>query len=311
MGKDNRKSLIMEGISKENTKGIEIGPWTNPLAPKKEGWNTLIIDCFETETLKIKAKQQSNIPNPALVDSIEDVDIQWSGGSLKAMLEKQRIHNLDYFVSSHNIEHSVDIIDYLQAAEHSISQKGVIAMAIPDMRFTFDLFRNPSTVADALRVNRQASFYHDPESVFDQNLNSAINGGKPCWTTNTAIQDLDFVSSPASALEAYQQHLSDDNPEYQDCHRWCFVPASFRLLIHDLRLMGLANLRITSLHSAETGVQGSEFIVQLKRTKKNKKVSDVIKLERAKKRRLFLQIEVLQQLADRAKFPTYEYIRHL
>jgi hypothetical protein len=309
MSRDNRKSLILAGITKENTRGVEIGPWSNPLAPRKEGWNTTIIDCFETEMLRTKAKQQSNSSGPGFVESIEDVDIQWKGGSLKSILEKQDIRELDYFVSSHNIEHAVDVIDYLQAAEYAIGKKGVVAMAIPDLRFTFDLFRNPSTIVDALRVYRQSSKYHDPESVLDQSLNAASNNGMACWTTSTAIQDLGFVGGPTSAFEAYQKHLSDSNPEYLDCHRWCFLPASFRLLIHDLRLMGLLNLRITRLHSAENGILGSEFVVQLKHAKRSRSIHANINEKKVKKLRLSLQIEIMQQLAERTKFPSYEYTR--
>ena len=47
--------------------------------------------------------------------------------------------------------------------------------------------------------------------------------------------------------------------EYQDIHRWRFVPASFRLLIHDLRVLGFHSLGVVGEHDT----MGHEFFVTL------------------------------------------------
>jgi hypothetical protein len=38
-----------------DTKGIEIGPWRNPIAPKRDGFETLVIDILGTNELREKA----------------------------------------------------------------------------------------------------------------------------------------------------------------------------------------------------------------------------------------------------------------
>ena len=68
---DRRKQLLKH-ITKWQ-KGIEIGPWFAPLAPKREGYNCLSFDVFDTETLKKSAEDDPLLDNSG-VSSIETVD---------------------------------------------------------------------------------------------------------------------------------------------------------------------------------------------------------------------------------------------
>jgi hypothetical protein len=55
------------------SRGIEIGPWRNPVAPKRDGFETLVIDILGTKDLRQKARGM-NVPE-AQVAGIEEVDI--------------------------------------------------------------------------------------------------------------------------------------------------------------------------------------------------------------------------------------------
>ena len=39
-----RLQFLLDGLQKEQFKGIEIGAYYNPLAPKDKNWHTLVID---------------------------------------------------------------------------------------------------------------------------------------------------------------------------------------------------------------------------------------------------------------------------
>jgi hypothetical protein len=68
-----RRTEILKNITKTQ-KGIEVGPWFSPLAPKQKGYNCLSLDVFDTETLKERAKT-----DPLVADNkiplIEPVDL--------------------------------------------------------------------------------------------------------------------------------------------------------------------------------------------------------------------------------------------
>ena len=55
-----RRDAILKYITKEQ-RGIEIGPWFNPLAPKREGYSCLALDVFDSETLRKRAVDDPNI----------------------------------------------------------------------------------------------------------------------------------------------------------------------------------------------------------------------------------------------------------
>ena len=42
-----RRTILLDGIDKANTRGVEIGPFFSPMAPKKDGWNTIVVDFNE------------------------------------------------------------------------------------------------------------------------------------------------------------------------------------------------------------------------------------------------------------------------
>lgn len=85
---------------------------------------------------------------------MEDVDIVWNGESLHRLLSDHGVNEIDCFISSHNLEHTVDLIDHLQGIQSALKPEGLVCLTLPDLPYTFDFFYNPSTVADALRTHR-------------------------------------------------------------------------------------------------------------------------------------------------------------
>ena len=67
-----RKVAIRQGIEK-SYKGVEVAPWFSPIAPKRQGYNCLVLDVFDTPTLVAKANAEPSIPDESVPD-IESVD---------------------------------------------------------------------------------------------------------------------------------------------------------------------------------------------------------------------------------------------
>ena len=55
-----RRAVLLKGITKDML-GIEIGPYHRPLVPKREGYRSLSLDVFDTETLRRNAAADSAI----------------------------------------------------------------------------------------------------------------------------------------------------------------------------------------------------------------------------------------------------------
>ena len=99
-----RREQVLKHITKDQ-KGIQIGPWFNPLAPKREGYNCLSFDVLDTETLRKNAERDPFVHN-SVIPSIEEVDIIGSSTEIYDVIAARGdLSTFDYIISSHNFEH--------------------------------------------------------------------------------------------------------------------------------------------------------------------------------------------------------------
>lgn len=235
-----------------SARGIEIGPSHSPVAPKSKGFRVTTIDMINKETLLEKYKNQS-----VNLENIEDVDFVWRGQSYAALVGERSA--FAWIVASHVIEHIPDIIAFLKDCEELLSDAGVLSLAVPDKRFCFDHFRPISGLARILDCHYSNLTKHTTGSVVEFMLNAVSKGRQIAWSKGQ-IGDYNFLCDLDSVRAHFKQNL--DAPMNMDVHAWCFTPASFRLLIHDLNLLGLTVLQPIRLFPTE----GHEFFIALRKT---------------------------------------------
>ena len=57
-----RTSVLLQGIDKATACGVEIGPFYSPIAAKKNGWNTIVVDFKNTQELQLVANEHTILP---------------------------------------------------------------------------------------------------------------------------------------------------------------------------------------------------------------------------------------------------------
>jgi len=243
--------------------GIEIGPWFNPICPKRDGYRTLVLDVFDQTDLIAKAQADPSI-DVSLIEHIEAVDIVGSVAEMDALLAAHDLNGtLDFVVSSHNFEHIPDPIRFLRACEGVLNDQGVLSMAIPDKRTCFDHFRPHSTTGELLEAFWDRRVKPSPAQIFTHIALHAAN----------RIDDMERIgwglaSSPAkvtlrdnikNAYDIAERHRLNPDEPYFDAHCWTFSPSSFEALILDLKALGLINLSLREI----TSYGGHEFFVHL------------------------------------------------
>jgi hypothetical protein len=293
-----RNDFLLQGLDKSCCKGVEVGPWYSPVAPKREGWQSIVIDFKDGSSLINAALGHTDEAIRNLAHQVEDVDIVWKGEQLNILLSDHGVRELDFFISSHCLEHVVDIIDHLQGIQAALKTHGRVCFALPDLRYTFDFFRNPSTLADALRIHRSKSERHSSETLFDQVLNSVHINNMGCWSPAETFHRAVFTEPIETA---WQYYLDDQQRDfYVDIHAWCFVPASFQLLMVDLARLNLIDLVVTKLASDKEGVTGSEFLVQLEKRPTPTNPIRNMSSDEFNQLRMQFQLSIVSQLSKRA-----------
>lgn len=249
-------------------RGLEIGASFNPLLPKKDGYNVEVLDHLSAEELVKKYAGASSV-DPT---RIEPVDYVSHGASLfDAIGEEARF---DYIVASHVIEHTVDLLGFLNDCERLLRPRGVVVLAVPDKRFSFDVLRPLTSTGDVLQRHLDKQPRHSLGALFDEVAYNSLRGGALAWAP-TSQAPLAFASELQTAKSIFEQAQHDGL--FRDIHAWQFTPSSFRLLVNDLYEIGYLGLR----EQAFRDDLGSEFAITLSRQGEGPKVSRLSLAERA------------------------------
>lgn len=265
----NRKDKVLRHVNTHGH-GIEIGPSHNPLAPKKEGYKVHIVDNLSRDQLIAKYKDHN-----VSLESIEDVDFVWSGEPYSTLTGRSKYY--DWVIASHVIEHTPDLIGFLNDCDTILKDNGVISLVVPDKRYCFDHYRPITGISRIIDSHFQENKIHTPGSVVEYFLNVVSKGGNIAWNSSDPGQHR-FIHTLENAIHGMKSVLNDRINF--DVHAWCFVPHSFRLMIHDLFCLDLIPFQEVGFFPTE----GCEFYITLGRkgkgiTKSRLEILDAIDAE--------------------------------
>jgi SAM-dependent methyltransferase len=268
-----RNGTILAGLDPATARILEVGPSFAPIAPKRAGWRTTVVD--HTDRAGLVAKYGVH---PGLdIDAIEEVDVTWAGGPLDEAVPAAMHGSFDALIASHVIEHVVDPVAFLHAAGRLLAPHGRILLAVPDLRLCFDVLRPVSTTGQVVAAWREKRQRHAWSAVFDAHAYDARpEDGRPSWPRGFAfaprlVADLQEV---AERLDGYR--ATGDGP-YLDVHGWTFTPASFQLLVLELRALDLSAWQVEQVVEREE----VEFLAFLARDPDPPPFGEVLARQRA------------------------------
>jgi SAM-dependent methyltransferase len=244
----NRKQIILRDIDLKGL-GLEIGPSHNPVAPKKEGFRVHVLDHLSREGLIEKYKDHG-----VQLDNIEAVDFVWSGQSFRDLTGGEQQY--DWIIASHVIEHTPDLIGFLNECESILKPGGVLSLAIPDKRYCFDHFRPVTSLGKIIDAHLAKDTVHSPGNVAEYFMYVVAKDGSIAWNGD-GPGEYRFLHGLKDA--AWGMQVVKEQKAYLDIHAWCFVPHSFRLMAQDLNALRFINLQEYSF----SPTIGHEFFVTL------------------------------------------------
>jgi SAM-dependent methyltransferase len=233
---------------------VEIGPSFSPIAPKSGGWNSASIDHLTREGLAAKYNGHPGVD----ISRIEEVDFVWISGSLADAVPQEQHGSFDAFVASHVIEHTPDLIAFLDSAATLVKPEGVVILAIPDKRYCFDYFQPLTTTGQLLEANADRRSRHTRRLAFDHFAYAVADGGVGAWGQRPS-QGIGLTHGLEEANAVFGAIAN--TPDYLDVHAWRFVPSSFELLLLELARLGKTDWQV----ERTTPPEGCEFFAWLRR----------------------------------------------
>lgn len=233
--------------------GLEIGPGYNPLFPKRDGHQVETLDHGTAAEIREKYRDDPSVD----ISRIEEVDHVWRGEPIAELVGKPGHYH--YIVASHVIEHTTDLVGFLNDCQTLLKPEGILLLAVPDKRRCFDVLQPMTTTGAALQAHLEKRTRHPPGLVFDYVAYGMLRGGSSGWRAGSEAP-LSFAGELAQAKQMFAR--AQTSVEYIDAHAWRFTPSSFRLLIRDLREIGASDLREKEFYESDI----HEFYVSLSRT---------------------------------------------
>ena len=247
-----RLERLRAEIDVEGARGLEIGPLFRPTVTPEMG-KVWYADHASTEELRAKYRTDPQVD----VDAIAPVDFVVAEVPLRVAAAAEA--PFDYVVASHVVEHVPDIAGWL-ADVHSVMAPGSrLSLAVPDRRFSFDVRRRPSDIAEVV----EAALLHlrrpAVRVTFDHFYRHVDVDPVALWRT-----DVSYAERPYHADQALVQATTAATTDaYLDSHCWVFSDLEFLELYREMAQLGLVEMAV---HSATpTQLDEHEFFVVLER----------------------------------------------
>lgn len=175
----NGHDLLRSCVSRERP-GIEIGLWCNPIAPKRDGYRTTVIDVREQEPLRQMAEKRGIAAEK--VANLESVDIVGDASRIAELVRAAGITTrYGWIISSHSLEHLPDPISFLAGCGELLDPDGLLGMVIPDKRFCFDRFQPLTTLGGMLRARAALADPFEPSwTAFRPSCGRSRTNWRPC-----------------------------------------------------------------------------------------------------------------------------------
>lgn len=255
----NTKAL--QGLDLRNMRGIEFGPLDRPKVYKDES-EIYYIDHVSTEGLKAKYQ-----PGDAAAENLAPIDFVADGRPLKELIGNR--FPLDYAVASHVIEHVPDLAGWLKDIEDVLRPGGVLALWIPDKRFTWDIYRRLTSRHEVAQAHAERRTRPGLRVVMDHFAYAAKTSCWHLWEDYSLAKNLPYEHGP-EYLDLACRHFNEG--KYVDVHNWVFTPWSF------MDLMGwmVEEYGLTyNLRWYQTTPQHDlEFMVQLEKSETGSSTTD-------------------------------------
>lgn len=248
-----RRQRVLFGCPVATGYGLEFGALATPLVRKEQG-RVLYVDYTGTETLRRKAAKDPNVDENAVVD----VDINLEAGALVDQCAS--LGPFDYAVASHVFEHLPNPVAWLRDVASLLVPGGLIALAVPDRRYTFDYFRAETTAAQLIAWDRERLSRPSLVQLADHYYHvRKVETGKS-WLETPSLAE-----SPRHHHDLQVSRILDRAATgvYVDCH--CSVWTSTHFAAVFPEVIRIRELPLEILHLDEPVAGANEFLVTFRR----------------------------------------------
>jgi SAM-dependent methyltransferase len=245
--KAGRRALVKHLIARD-TRILEIGALNSPTFRAKDAQVT-IADWLPREELEAHYAKKKGIV---------DVDVVIEGDILNSV-RKAELADFDIVIANHVIEHIPDVIGWLKQLSQITAEGRHLSMAVPDRRYTFDIVRTVSDVADLIDCHRQELTVPTFRQILKHLYFKKNVVARDVW--GGALSD-EVLAKKRFSLQAAVARAEEMEGAFHSMHCHVFTCDSFRQAMTELHEEGFISWKIENLVDVQPG--SNEFLVLMK-----------------------------------------------
>ncbi len=238
--------------------GLEIGPLARPMVEPDQA-DVSYVDVVSREELLSHYGQGEHGVKVDRIPEIDYVLIQPDGRSLSLAEATEPGAPFDWVVASHVIEHVPDVVGWLADVAEVVVDGGVLALIVPDQRYSFDVLRPLTTVGQMLQAHQDGDQRPSVRAVYDHYSATVAYDHLAIWRGDAPTFETP-AHPPRQAGEEVERSLGGT---YVDCHVWLFTPESLLRQLRELRRGGRSSWYVEQL--VPTRPDDVEFYAVLRR----------------------------------------------
>jgi SAM-dependent methyltransferase len=247
----------LNGIDLAGKRILEIGPLNRPLVPRSDAYIVFYADHCSTDELRRKYAGNPDVPP----DDICSVDYDLSQISIIEAADKAG--GFDVIVASHVVEHVPDLVGWMKEVECALRQGGILALVVPDKRYTFDTFRRETELWMVDEAAQEGRTRPSLRQILEHFVNIVAADAPALWKDPESRHEF-RPQITATAIEGlFSVYRSGD---YIDAHCWIVTPETFRKImrhVSDRYDVGLTEHRFEDTNRGQL-----EFYVQYKKERR-------------------------------------------
>ena len=235
---------------------LEIGPLANPIF-KKENANVFYADVRSTEEVYNFYKNDNK--DGVKVENIVNIDYVIKGTYSESF---EKYEKFDYIIMSHVIEHVPELIKFFNDIKTVLKPNGKLCLVIPDHRFCFDRFRQPTSFAEAYDIYVNG-IKNSPLRTLDASLARTTNDCAYWWDNYANFEKLPRSKEQfEKAKENYLKAQKGEKPD-PDVHFSVFTPETFLLLLYNMLNFNLLPFKCSEFYNTNVDFQEMNCILEL------------------------------------------------
>lgn len=249
-----RISRLLDGLDLASGLGLEIGALATPILRRPQH-RVIYLDHLPTERLRATYASDPAVDGDAIVP----VDVVWDGAPLGTAVGPGV--RFDHVVASHVVEHVPDLVTWLAEIGSVLGPDGALRLIVPDRRFTMDISRRETVLADVLAARLEKRTRPAPRDLIDFYGNYRLVEREAAWQGLEPPGDGAAISGIGTAMTRARSALAG---VYCDAHCWVFTPSSFVQLMANLAAVGACGF--TCARIVDTVPGEIDFFVHLRRS---------------------------------------------